>query len=430
MQNFINDRVVPPVMEFINTRPMQALKDGLLYSLPMMIVGSVFLLLQQFPIEAVGRFLTSVGLYDVFGTVYTNTFNIMAMIASIGIAYTYAKNDGYEGMPAGVISLSVWLMSQPQSVLFNEETVGNVIDRTWTAGQGMVGALLFGLIVGMIYCEFLKRDITIKMPAGVPQGVANAFTALIPAASIIVGWTVVLYIFNIVLHTTPMEWVYSVIQAPLQGMSDNFAGVIVYEFIVTFLWWFGIHGANVVNGVMTGILTANMAENQAILDSGRELTVANGGHIFTMQLAENIGQVTGSGVTLGLVIFMVFFAKSDQMKSIGRLGIGPGLFNINEPVLFGTPIVLNPMLAIPFIFTPVLAIGSTYLLISWGILPMFSGIYVPWTTPPLISGLIVGGWRMMVWQAIVIIGSFFLYFPFIKMYDNQLYQEQLEQENQ
>lgn len=147
-----------------------------------------------------------------------------------------------------------------------------------------------------------------------------------------------------------------------------------------------------------------------------------------MQLAENIGQVTGSGITLGLVLYMVFFARSDQLRSIGRLGIGPGVFNINEPVLFGTPVVLNPMLAIPFILAPVLAIGTTYLLISWGVLPMFSGIYVPWTTPPIISGLIVGGWKMMVWKAVVIAGSFFLYFPFIKMYDNQLYQEQLEQE--
>ena len=187
MSEFINDKVIPPVMGFINTKPMQALKDGLLYSMPLMIVGSVFLLLQQFPISAVGVFLTSVGLYDIFTTTYANTFNIMSLIAAMGIAYTYAKNEGFEGMPAAVISLSVWLMSQPQSVMFNDEAVGSVIDRTWLAGQGMVGALIFGVIVGMIYCWFLKKDITIKMPAGVPQGVANAFTALIPAAVIIVG---------------------------------------------------------------------------------------------------------------------------------------------------------------------------------------------------------------------------------------------------
>ncbi|WP_304760524.1 PTS transporter subunit EIIC [Dubosiella newyorkensis] len=157
MSEFINDKVIPPVMSFINTKPMQALKDGLLYSMPLMIVGSVFLLLQQFPIAAVGEFLTSVGLYDIFTTTYANTFNIMSLIAAMGIAYTYAKNEGFEGMPAAVISLSVWLMSQPQSVMFNEEAVGGVVDRTWLAGQGMVGALVFGVIVGIILLLVLEK---------------------------------------------------------------------------------------------------------------------------------------------------------------------------------------------------------------------------------------------------------------------------------
>lgn len=426
MSEFINDKVIPPVMGFINTKPMQALKDGLLYSMPLMIVGSVFLLLQQFPIAAVGEFLTSVGLYDIFTTTYANTFNIMSLIAAMGIAYTYAKNEGFEGMPAAVISLSVWLMSQPQSVMFNEEAVGGVVDRTWLAGQGMVGALVFGVIVGIIYCWFLKKDITIKMPAGVPQGVANAFTALIPAAAIIVGWTAIIYIVDITMHTTVMQWVYATIQAPLQGLTDNLGGVIAHQFLVTFLWWFGIHGATIVGGVMGGILTANVSDNQAILDSGRELTVANGGHIFTSQLIDQFCTVTGSGLTLGLVVYLCFFAKSEQLRSIGKLGIAPGLFNINEPILFGTPIVLNPMLAVPFILTPVLSGALTYLLIQWGILPMFTGVVVPWTTPPIISGLLVNGWKTMVWQAIVIVGSFFIYFPFIKMYDNQLYKEEQE----
>ncbi|WP_300835869.1 PTS transporter subunit EIIC, partial [uncultured Dubosiella sp.] len=181
-------------------------------------------------------------------------------------------------------------------------------------------------------------------------------------------------------------------------------------------------------GVMGGILTANVSDNQAILDSGRELTVANGGHIFTSQLIDQFCTVTGSGLTLGLVVYMVFFAKSEQLKSIGKLGIGPGCFNINEPILFGTPIVLNPMLAIPFILTPVLSGALTYLLIDWGILPMFTGVVVPWTTPPIISGLLVNGWKTMVWQIIVIVGSFFTYFPFIKMYDNQMYREEQEAE--
>jgi PTS system cellobiose-specific IIC component len=434
MSDFINDKIIPPVMAFINTPVMQALKDGLLYSMPMMIVGSVFLLLQQFPWTPVQTFLTNIGMYDIFGVTYNNTFSIMALVASVGIGYTYVKNAGYEGLPAGVISLSCWLMSQPQTITSGDTEVSGVIVRDWLAGKGMIAALLIGIIVGVIYTWFMKKNITIKMPAGVPQGVANAFTALIPAAVIVVVMTLLVYVVEIATGGSVLELIYTVIQSPLQGVTDNLGGVFIYTFLVSFFWWFGIHGATIMSGILGSIITANYAENEQIYQAGLKsdpnftLTSSTEGvHVFTQQIIDQFCTVTGSGLTLGLVVYMLFFAKSEQIKSIGKLGIGPGIFNINEPVLFGTPIVLNPMLAIPFIAAPVLSGCLTYLLCDWGILPIFRGITVPWTTPPVLSGLLIGGVRGMIWQIIVIVGSFFIYFPFIKAYDNQCYKE--EQEN-
>jgi PTS system cellobiose-specific IIC component len=434
MSDFINDKIIPPVMAFINTPVMQALKDGLLYSMPMMIVGSVFLLLQQFPWSPVQTFLQNIGMYDIFGVTYNNTFSIMALIASVGIGYTYVKNAGYEGLPAGVISLSCWLMSQPQYIMDGDTEVSGVIVRDWLAGKGMIAALLIGILVGVVYTWFMKKDITIKMPAGVPQGVANAFTALIPAAVIIVVMTLIVYIVERTTGGSVLELIYTVIQSPLQGVTDNLGGVFIYTFLVSFFWWFGIHGATIMSGILGSIITANYAENEQIYQAGLKtdpnfkLTSSTEGvHVFTQQIIDQFCTVTGSGLTLGLVIYMLFFAKSEQLKSIGKLGIGPGIFNINEPVLFGTPIVLNPMLAVPFIAAPVLSGCLTYLLCDWGILPIFRGITVPWTTPPVLSGLLIGGVRGMIWQVVVIVGSFFIYFPFIKAYDNQCYKE--EQEN-
>jgi PTS system cellobiose-specific IIC component len=434
MSDFINDKIIPPVMAFINTPVMQALKDGLLYSMPMMIVGSVFLLLQQFPWSPVQTFLTNIGMYDIFGVTYNNTFSIMALVASVGIGYTYVKNAGYEGLPAGVISLSCWLMSQPQTITSGDTEVSGVIVRDWLAGKGMIAALLIGIIVGVVYTWFMKKNITIKMPAGVPQGVANAFTALIPAAVIVVVMTLLVYIVEIATGGSVLELIYTVIQSPLQGVTDNLGGVFIYTFLVSFFWWFGIHGATIMSGILGSIITANYAENEQIYQAGLKtdpnfkLTSSTEGvHVFTQQIIDQFCTVTGSGLTLGLVVYMLFFAKSEQIKSIGKLGIGPGIFNINEPVLFGTPIVLNPMLAVPFIAAPVISGCLTYLLCDWGILPIFRGITVPWTTPPVLSGLLIGGIRGMIWQIVVIVGSFFIYFPFIKAYDNQCYKE--EQEN-
>jgi PTS system cellobiose-specific IIC component len=424
MSEFINNKVIPPVMAFVNTAPMQALKDGLLYSMPLMIVGSVFLLLQQFPWTPVQTFLQNIGMYDIFGVTYANTFNIMALIASIGIANVYVKNAGYEGLPAGVISLSCWLMSQPQYILSEDTAVSGVIVRDWLAGKGMIAALLIGLIVGAVYTWFMKKDITIKMPAGVPQGVATAFTALIPAAAIITVMTLLVYGVEMLAHTTILEWIYKTIQTPLQGVTDSVGGVFIYAFMIGFLWWFGIHGANVMGGILGSLLITNYSDNQAIIDSGKELTIENGAHIFTSQVWEIYGAITGSGISMGLVIYMLFFAKSEQLKSIGKLGVAPGIFNINEPVTFGTPIVLNPMLAIPFIFIPVIVELASYYMIKFGILPLFSGVIVPWTCPPIIGGLITAGWRGALWQAVILLFSFVGYFPFAKAYDKQLYAEE------
>lgn len=434
MANFFNDKIIPPIMSFINTPVMQALKDGLLYAMPMMIVGSVFLLLQQFPWMPVQDFLKSIGLYDIFGITYANTFNIMALITSIGIAFTYVKNAGYEGLPAGIISLSCWLMSQPQVLLFTPEEgaeaieVGGVIVRGWLAGKGMIAALFIGILVGVIYTWFMKKDITIKMPAGVPQGVASAFTALIPAAVIVAVMTLIVFFFNSVLNTTVLEGIYTFIQAPLSGLTDNLGGVFFYALGISFFWWFGIHGSTIMSSILGSVITANFAENQQLYETlGRELRPDDPGvHIFTMQIIDQFTLITGSGLTMGLVIYMLFMAKSEQLKGIGKLAIGPACFTINEPVLFGVPIVLNPMMLLPFLIAPTLFACLTYLLCSWGILPIFRGITVPWTTPAVISGLLIGGWRCALWQFIELVGAFFIYLPFIKAYDKQCYKEELE----
>ena len=170
----------------------------------------------------------------------------------------------------------------------------------------------------------MKHDIRIKMPAGVPEGVANSFTALIPAFAIITGATLVYSFFKFVLDTTFIEAVYTVIQTPLQGMTDSLGGVIMMTFLAPFLWWFGVHGSTIVGGIMGPLLGANALANQAILDSGMALTIENGGHIVTGQFIDQFITVTGSGLTIGLVTYMIFFAKSKQCKELGKLGGGTG----------------------------------------------------------------------------------------------------------
>ena len=418
MQEFFSNKVIPAIMKFVSLKGVVALKDGLLYTMPLTIVGSVFLLLANFPVPAVVNWFDSMGWIDPLNQAYGATFNIIALIGVIGIAYKYVKNEGYEALNAGVLAAVTFILTTDSFVVTESgEIVSNVINKTWTAGQGMISAIIIGLLVGWIYSWFMKNDIRIKMPAGVPEGVANSFTALIPGFVIVTGATLIYSFFKFVLDTTFIEAVYAFIQTPLQGLTDSLGGVIVMTLMIPFLWFFGIHGSTIVGGIIGSVLTANSLANQAILDSGMALTIENGGRIVTQQFLDQFINVTGAGMTIGLVIYMIFFAKSAQCKELGRLGGVPGLFNINEPILFGTPSVMNPFLAIPFIAMPVISGLILYFSIAVGLVPMFGGVMVPWTTPPIVSGFLVGGWKMAVLQTFILALSFFVYLPFIRKID-------------
>lgn len=418
MEKLMNEKVIPKIMAFVNMKGIQAIKDGMVYSMPLLIVGSVFLIITNFPIQAVVDVLEQTGIKAVLEQANGATFNISAMIAVLGISYNYSKLEGQEPLSGAIVALGVFIMMTPASVATESgDVVGGIINKNWTAGKGMVGAIIVGLSVGFIYCWFLKRNIRIKMPAGVPDGVSNAFSALIPGAAIVLGATTIHGIFSMGFQTTAMEAIYNVIQTPLQSMTDSIGGAALMCFLTPFLWFFGVHGSTIVGGIMTGILQANSLENQALVEKGIELTVKNGGHIVTMQFFDQFINTTGAGITIGLVIYMFALSKSKQLRTLGRLELVPALFNINEPILFGIPIVMNPMLAFPFIAMPVISCVLQYAALYTGLCPLYGATQVPWTCPPIISGFLIGGWRTALLQLIIFVISFLLYFPFIRKVD-------------
>jgi PTS system cellobiose-specific IIC component len=419
MNDFMNEKVLPPILKFVNTKAITALRNGMLYTMPFTIVGSIFLLLSNFPVTAVADWVKDSGLGVYFDQAYGASFAIMSIFAVMGIAYSYVKNEGFEGLPAGMIGLVVYLLTMRSTVTDAEAgvTIGNVIDKNWTSGQGMISAILVGLFVGWGYSWFLKRDIRIKLPEQVPANVANSFTALIPAAVLITVAMIVYALFDVFMKTTVVEWIYAVIQSPMQGVTDSLGGALMIGFLTPFLWFFGVHGSTIVGGIMGPILQANSLANSEILNSGKELTLANGGHIVSQQFYDQFINVTGAGMTIGLVMFMAVFARSAQYRQLGRLSLAPAFFGINEPIVFATPIVMNPIMVVPFILTPVVSSIITYFALYTGLVPLFTAIQVPWTTPPVISGFLISGWQAALLQLIVLTIGFFIYFPFARKMD-------------
>ena len=390
MAKIDSQKIIGPIMRFVNMRGIIALKDGMLAILPLTVVGSLFLIIGQLPFEGLNQAIASVfgeTWTEPFMQVYSGTFAIMGL-----------------------------------------EPIGDAIAKVWFGGQGIIGAIIIGLVVGAIYTLFIQKHIVIKMPEQVPQAIAKQFEAMIPAFAVFLLSMIVYIISKVVTGGgTFIEMIYDVIQVPLQGLTGSLYGAIGIAFFISFLWWFGVHGQSVVNGVVTALLLSNLDANKSMLAAGN-LSVENGAHIVTQQFLDSFLILSGSGITFGLVIAMLFAAKSKQYKALGKVAAFPAIFNVNEPVVFGFPIVMNPVMFLPFILVPILAAVVVYGSIAIGFMQPFSGVTLPWSTPAIISGFMVGGWQGAIVQVIVLGISTLVYFPFFKFQDKLAYANELEAE--
>ena len=432
MAKIDTQKIIAPIMKFVNMRGIIALKDGMLAILPLTVVGSIFLIVGQLPFEGLNQAIAGIfgkNWTEPFMQVYSGTLAIMGLISCFSIGYSYAKNSGVEPLPAGVLSVSSFFILLKSSYIPEKgEEITDAIAKIWFGGQGIIGAIIIGLVVGSIYTMFIQKHIVIKMPEQVPQAIAKQFEAMIPAF-VIFFLSMVVYILAKMLTKggTFIEMIYGVLQVPLQGLTGSLYGAIGIAFFISFLWWFGVHGQSVVGGVVTALLLSNLDANKTLLAAGK-LSVGKGAHIVTQQFLDSFLILSGSGITFGLVVAMLFAAKSKQYKALGKVAAFPAIFNVNEPVVFGFPIVMNPVMFLPFILVPVLAAVIVYGSIAIGFMQPFSGVTLPWSTPAIISGFLVAGWQGALIQVVILAMSTLIYFPFFKFQDNLAYSNELKAE--
>lgn len=426
------EKIINPIMKFVNMRGIIALKDGMLAILPLTVVGSLFLIAGQLPFDSVNTAIANIfgpDWTEPFMQVYSGTFAIMGLISCFSIGYSYAKNSDVEPLPSGVLSVSAFFILLKSSYIPKQgEAIGDAISKVWFGGQGIIGAIIIGLTVGAIYTFFVKRHIVIKMPSQVPQAISKQFEAMIPACVIFFLAMVVYIVAKVTTNGgTFIEMIYDVIQVPLQGLTGSLPGAIGIAFFISFLWWFGVHGQSVVNGVVTALLLSNLAANKAMLEAGN-LSLNNGAHIVTQQFLDSFLLMSGSGITFGIVVAMLFRAKSKQYKALGKVAFLPAIFNVNEPVTFGFPIVMNPLMFLPFVLVPILAALIVYGAIAFGFMAPFSGVTLPWSTPAIISGFMVAGWQGAVVQILILLVSVVVYYPFFKIQDRITYENEQKAE--
>ena len=423
MKEWLDRAFLPMVTSVVNLRPLTALRNGMTYTIPIIIVGSLFFLFAHFPVDYIAQWIDKTGFSMYFKQVYQATFDVIAFWIVFAIAYAYAKEENIDRLPVGMTALSAYLLLiQPLNVQVE-------IDNIWTGGEGILGAVATGLLIGWGYARLARFAKGWRQNGKIPENVWQSFTSLIPILAIVTFTLIGSAVFQQLSGMTVIQGIWTYVQLPIQSLIDTLFGVLLLGFFVPFLWLFGLHGSAMVNGLVSPILQANSLANAEILASGKELTVANGGHIVTQQFLDQFMTVTGAGLTLGAVFFMMFFAKSRKYRELGKLSLLPAFFNINESIIFSTPIVMNPMMAVPFIFAPILSGLITYSALYFGFVPLFTAVQVPWTTPPILSGFLVGGVPAAILHGIVLAISFFIYFPFLKKIDSANFKKERQTKN-
>lgn len=430
LMDVLEQKLVPLANVVGKNKYLLTLRDTFSMIMPLLIVGSIFTLIGSFPLEPWTNFLKSVQIGDqtlsaLVGVPATITVSMMALFVAFLMGYNFAEHEGLtDRVSAGLCSLLTWLLLMPLYTLFTPEGTEEVfkvssIPMDWVGSKGVFVAMIMGFVSIKIYGWFVRKDFTIKMPEGVPPTVARAFSALIPmTVTIVVVWFLRIG-FVLTLWDNVFEFIYSFLQIPLQNLGGTvFAQAGVYLF-AHFLWFFGIHGTNITDSVYNPILLALSAQNQEAIAAG--LPAPN---IINAQFQSLFATIGGGGCTLSLLIAILIFCKSERLQKLARLCIAPGIFNINEPVIFGLPVVLNPVLFIPFILCPFVYIVLTYGVMAAGLVPICNGVLVPWSTPAILSGFLVSGWQGAVWQGILIVLGVLIYLPFIKTLDKQYLAEQ------
>ena len=427
----ILDTVSERAGEFIRLRPIAAMRDGIILTTPFTIVGSIFLLLANLPIPGYSEFMTGIfgdTLFRSLNSVANATFSILALIVLGGITHIFVSREGCDSNVATLLALSTFvILIPPDFTTPNGEHLNSVMTKEWIGSNGMITAIIVALSTGYVFCYCMKNGWIIKLPSSVPRNVSRAFDGIVPAAIMFTAAAIISGLCHAFGETTFPALIFKMIQIPLQGISDSIFGASIITILQSVLFWFGIHGPNLTNGVVSPLLLANSMDNQALIDAGISLIGNPDAKIFTNQMNNEFTKAGGCGATMGLIIASLLIAKSKQIKTITKVAILPGLFNINEPLIFGIPIMFNPYLIAPYILAPLANLFIAWAAVATGFMAPMGALLIPWTTPTILSGFLLGGWQGVVVQLLGLIASTLIYLPFLRMQDRECLEEEMEE---
>ena len=434
--------LMTPMAKISQFKIVRAVMAAGMASVPFCIVGSMFLVFNTLPMTFTGLETvfenTIFKVSDLYMIANTATMGILALYFNIVVGYELTKIEEEEtglkvnALNGAMLSVFAFVMTLPELVMqsgamvllndqselvFNGLRLKPFVYRLGTSGIFI--AIVMAIIATQLYFLCVRRNWVVKMPETVPLGVSRSFTALIP--TFVIAFTILILNGILVYFGTDIFDIIGVPFTFVTNLTKSWLGIMVILFLIHALWVVGIHGASIIGAFITPIMLSNMNEN------------VGGAHIpFAGEFNNSLVILGGSGSTLLMTFFIAFCAKSSQLKILGRASAVPAIFNINEPIIFGMPIVYNPLLALPFLLAPMACGTLGYFAISSGFMNPIIAL-IPWPSPMGLGAFIGtgGDYRAMFVAILSAILALVIYLPFVKMYDNKLYkEEQAKSDNQ
>lgn len=410
---WIDQYIAPPLVKLGNEPHMAAIRAALIRTIPLIIVGSIPLILTNLPVKSWAEFMAAYA--DKLNVLNNMSFGFISLWLAISLGYELAKiYEELDPIMCSVIVVCCFLITvEPMNLELN--TIGT----TGLSSKGMFTLFVIAILVIEFMHFAYKHNIVIRMPKSVPPNISQSFASLLPMAILLIFF----WVFRVVIGFDLTSLINTII-SPLLSVTDTWYAAFICVLLLQLLWFVGIHGGSfTIWGVMYPFLLANVTDNAIALAAGQPMQ-----HILTEPFFYSWTMIGGTGSTLPLIFFW-WKSRSSTLREVSRVSLVPGIFCINEPVMFGAPIVLNPIMFIPFVFfTSLFGTMYGYILTAMGwISPAY--VQIPWTTPPLLQPFLsTGDWRNVVAQAILIVLLCIIWYPFAKLWEKKMVEQEAELE--
>lgn len=404
----------PIAGKFSSQRHLVAIRDGFIAVMPLVIIASFFVLINNVVLDSTNGVLSSFANLDAYKeiglSVYYATLAFLSVFLAFAVAYKLADHYGMDTLGTGFVGVAASLALMPTSVTSGDVTIFGVYSETYTSPTGLFVAILSAILATELLRVLQKcKALMIKMPEAVPHSVSKSFNLLIPASIVLVIFAVVSFLSIRFIGMDIYAIVTKMIQTPIQAVFQGLPGIMLVLIFQNLLWTFGLHGSFILSPITEPTLLTSMQENMTAYQAGLDIP-----NIVTKPFLDAFAFSGGSGFTIGLVIAIFIVSKRDDYRAMAKLSAAPSCFNINEPLMFGLPVVLNPIFMLPIIFVPVITTVIAYLATAAGFIEK-TVVMVPWTTPPVISAFLATGGDIkagLLSLGLVVL-SVVLYIPFV-----------------